>query len=151
LAQARRRIHIAEEKRKKEELLKEKVENRLVAIKQAEQKEIKPCRLVESLKTDKLITTIEELNRVNLIFQLSIPRLVKEAEVRNLVKRQTQIRSCVYRQQLTLHLSHKGVNKSTDILLEELRKIIISKPISALIACTSSSTESVYMMIQSRM
>lgn len=87
--------------------------------------------MVESLKSELLITSRNQLDEiVDGIQNLSLPNSVRSAEIRALVKKQVLIRSCVYNQQVSIFLSHQGIAKSIDQILNELSKIIIQNPLS---------------------
>ena len=78
-----------------------------------------------------LIVTVAELNRrVANITCLSIPKAVKETELKEIVKRQVMIRKYVYKQKgIAIPFTLKGKPKPVDQLLAELKQVILCQHI----------------------
>ena len=96
-----------------------------------EKKRQKNAAAIEDLKTDVLITTVEDLQkRETAIVSLSLPEKLKEAELKALVKRQIQLRTKVYKQKgIQVLLTDNRKAKCAPRLLKELSDIILKYPV----------------------
>ena len=93
-------------------MIKMKMFSRL--IEKGREKGKKVAAPIDYLKTDILITTVEDLQkREAAIVSLSLPETVKEAELKVLVTRQIQLRMKVYKQKgVRVLLTDNGKGKS---------------------------------------
>jgi ABC-type uncharacterized transport system permease subunit len=113
LAQRCRQIVHQEKIQEKESLLQEKLQLRNEAMEVTKKKAQEVKELVNHLKLQPVITSLEELNtRVSNIRGLSIPMSLQSAEIKNLVKQQVQVRSLLFKQNVTIFFSSKGAMKS---------------------------------------
>ena len=94
LAQTRRKAVFEERRQEAAALLKAKIDDRIVAIKQAQLNQEKVDDIIDKVKSEMVITSLDELKvRVDSIKSLSIPASLQKAEIKSLVKKQIQIRA----------------------------------------------------------
>ena len=131
LAQQRRHLVIEKSKNDAKQLFDKKIGHRAKLIEKGREKAKKIAAAIEDLRTDVLITTIEDLQkREAAIVSLSLPEKVQEAELKALVKRQIQLRIKVHKQKgIQLLLTVNGKAKCASMLLKELLDIILKYPI----------------------
>ena len=86
---------------------------------------------LDSIKDETLVSSIDQLNqRVTEIHRLSIPMVLKDAEVKKLVQRQVLLRTTVFQQKgVKIPLSSKGKSREVSELLDDLEKIIRERPV----------------------
>ena len=132
LAQTRRKAVFEERRQEAAALLKAKIDDRIVAIKQAQLNQEKVDDIIDKVKSEMVITSLDELKvRVDSIKSLSIPASLQKAEIKSLVKKQIQIRAHIYHQSVNIFFSHHGIAKPNEELVQELSHIIKSNPIRA--------------------
>lgn len=133
LAQKRRKGLFEKRKQEATTLLKQKINKRIAAIKQAQLNQQKVDAIIDTLKSEKVIISLDELKeRVGYIKGLSIPTSLQDAEIKSLVKKQIQMRTHIHHQSVSIFFSHHGNAKSIQELLQELSYIITSNPIRAM-------------------
>ena len=131
LAQARRELVQKETRKEKQELHEQKIAERKKIIEAAVERERKRYHIIQELKSDPLVSTVDALNqRVTMIMSLSIPQSIKEAELKTMVRRQVQLRTQVFQQKrVKIVFTVKGRPKTSSELLKELSAIIVSAPV----------------------
>ena len=129
LAQARRRIAEREKKLEKENLLEQKIQNRIEAVEKAKLAQQKHVAVVTELESEQLISSPKELEqRINYIKALSLSRVLQENELKSVVKRQMKLRRFVYHQNTRISFTYNGKAKPVNELLTELSNVIASYP-----------------------
>ena len=131
LAQSRRREFEKEKKYKSANLLKQKITSRIEALEKGKLRYEKTFQLMQELKSEHLIASTDELSSLtSRINSLSLSPVLKENELRSLVKRQIKIRRCLYHQTIKLSMTQDGKQKSLNEILKDLGALIQANPIS---------------------
>ena len=146
IAQAKRREIQDEQKKQAAAVLESKLEQRSKALDKVRIKHIKHQQLVKDLMTYDLITTVEQLNRrVASIVCLSIPKVVKETEIKEMVKRQVMIRKHVHNQKgIAIPSTLRGKPKPVDQLLADLKQVLCQHVHVQRTASASSGHQQLY-------
>ena len=131
LAQQRKKDVVYEVREEAERLHKAKLEGRRREVEKAQAREKVRLDKLDSIKDETLVSSIDQLNqRVTEIHCLSIPMVLKDAEVKKLVQRQVQLRTMVFQQKgIKIPLSGKGKSREVSELLKDLENIIRERPV----------------------
>ena len=131
LAQQRRKDVVLEIREEAESLHKAKLEGQRREVRKAQEREKVRLDKLDSIKDETLVSSIDQLNqRVTEIHRLSIPMVLKDAEVKKLVQRQVLLRTTVFQQKgVKIPLSSKGKSREVSELLDDLEKIIREIPV----------------------
>ena len=131
LAQSRQREFEKVKRCKSKSLLKQKVASQIKAVEKGKLQYEKTLQVMQELKSEQLITSADELKSITShINSLLLPQVLKENELRSLVKRQVKLRRCLYHQTIKFSMMQEGNRKPVDELLRDLDALIRSNPVT---------------------